>query len=90
MAVTRVLPSTHTTRQGLVLAGSQQEGRKGQGRRTGTAVQGAGAMPSWDSQDSPSLMGHTAPAHLSAKLGTMLASVFMTWYINETGNLFPQ
>lgn len=34
-------------------------------------------------------MGHTAPSHLSAKLGTALASIFMIWYINEMGNLFP-
>lgn len=62
--------------------------RLGQGRRgrrgssTSSAEQGQtgnGSLP----------MGHMAPSHLSAKLGMALASVFMVWYINEMGNLFP-
>lgn len=55
------------------------------GRAAGQAV--LSGVPSWDSQES--VLPHGTPSHLSAKLGTVLASIFMIWYINEMGNVFP-
>lgn len=36
----------------------------------------------------PSPLGQAARSHLSEKLSTTMASLFMIWHINELGNLF--
>lgn len=41
-------------------------------------------------ESAPSPLGHTARSCFSEKLSRMLASLFMFWYVNELGNLFPR
>lgn len=76
---------------GLGQGGWWQEGKEGRApaRRAALSRERVRLPARTPTEPAPFPLGHATPPPLGEKLGATLVSVFMIWYVNELGNLFP-